>query len=178
MKAPRRAMTPVRVLMYVGLGLLVFFALLIAVATVTVIADPEWTAEETPDVVVVTPAETAPAPSETPEDAPDLTVSYADIFREYAANELRAEGEYKGNRYRITAEINGMETGGLMNLTGGATLTMETRVDSTRVFFYAEFEKDQEDALKAVNVGDTITFEGECLSWGSWSDCVLVEEAE
>lgn len=50
---------------------------------------------------------------------------------------------------------------------------METRVDNTIVFFYAEFEKDQEETLKTVNVGDEITFEGECLSAGSWVECEL-----
>ena len=69
-----------------------------------------------------------------------------------------------------------MATGGLKNLTGGATLTMEKKVGKTIVFFYAEFEKEQEDALKTINVGDTITFEGTCLSAGSWSDCELVTE--
>ena len=53
---------------------------------------------------------------------------------------------------------------------------METRIDDTIVFFYAEFEKDQEDALKNVNVGDTITFNGTCLSAGSWTDCELITE--
>lgn len=100
-------------------------------------------------------------------------VTYDEIYREYKSNELRADDAYKNNRYTITATINGMATGGLLNWSGGATLTMETRVDNTIVFFYAEFEKDQEDALKGVSVGDTITFEGECLSAGSWVDCEL-----
>lgn len=41
---------------------------------------------------------------------------------------------------------------------------------------FAEFERGQEEALKAVNVGDTITFEGECLSAGTWVDCEIVTE--
>ena len=69
-----------------------------------------------------------------------------------------------------------MTTGGILNLTGGATLTMETRIDNTIVFFYAEFERDQEEALKTVNVGDTITFDGTCISAGNWEDCELILE--
>jgi len=38
----------------------------------------------------------------------------------------------------------------------------------------AEFERDQEEALKNIKVGDEITFEGTCYSAGSWSDCELV----
>lgn len=101
-------------------------------------------------------------------------VTFSEIYNEYKANELRADELYKNNRYVITGEVNGMETGGLLNWSGGATLTMETRVGNTRVFYYAEFEKEQEDALKTINVGDTITFEGECLGAGSWADCKLI----
>ena len=36
------------------------------------------------------------------------------------------------------------------------------------------FEKEQEEALKQVVVGDTITFEGTCLSAGAWTDCEIV----
>lgn len=102
-------------------------------------------------------------------------VDYAEIYQAYKENELRADDTYKNNRYRITAEINGMSTGGLFNLTGGATLTMETRIGNTIVFFLAEFEKEQEELLKTVNVGDTITFEGECLSDESWVKCEIIK---
>lgn len=106
---------------------------------------------------------------------PVQTVTFKDIYLAYEENELRADDTYKNNRYVITARVNGMSTGGLFNLTGGATLTMETRVDNTIVFFYAEFEKEQEEALKTINVGDEITFEGECLSAGTWVDCELIQ---
>lgn len=103
-------------------------------------------------------------------------VSFEEIYHEYNDNELRADDKYKKNRYRITAKVNGMATGGLLNLAGGATLTMEKKVGKTIVVFYAEFEKEQEDNLKQINVGDTITFEGECLSAGSWIECEIVVE--
>ena len=96
------------------------------------------------------------------------------FYKDYKANELVANDQYRYNRYRVTAEISGMETGGLLNLTGGATLTMTTKVDNTVVVFLAEFEKDQEEALKTINVGDTITFEGKCLGAGNWSECELL----
>lgn len=119
----------------------------------------------------------APAEEETPgEDEVDLSVTYDEIYKAYKENELVADDLYQYNRYRITAEINGMSSDGLFNMTGGATLTMEKRVGNTRVFFYAEFEKEQEEALKTIKVGDTITFEGECLSAGMWSDCELITE--
>ena len=103
-------------------------------------------------------------------------VEFDEIYRAYKENELRADDTYQYNRYRITAEVNGMSTGGLLNLTGGATLTMEKKVGNTYVFFYAEFEKEQEEKLKQINVGDTITFEGKCLSAGSWSECEIITD--
>lgn len=101
-------------------------------------------------------------------------VSFDEIYRAYKENELRADDTYKNNRYKITAKVNGISTGGLLNLTGGATLTMEKKVGNTIVFFYAEFGKEQEDKLKTISVGDTITFGGECLSSGSWTECEII----
>ena len=100
--------------------------------------------------------------------------SFEEIYKAYNDNELVADDLYKGRRYEITATINGMETGGLMNMTGGATLTMEKKIGNTIVVFLAEFERDQEEALKNIKVGDEITFEGTCYSAGSWSDCELI----
>lgn len=102
----------------------------------------------------------------------DISVTYDEIYREFKRNELNAKDLYNNNRYQITAKINGMETGGLLNLTGGATLTMEYKVDNTIVFFLAEFEKEQEESLKQISVGDTITFIGTCYD-GTFSDCEL-----
>lgn len=102
----------------------------------------------------------------------DTSVTYDEIYSEFKRNELNAKDLYNGKRYQITAKINGMETGGVLNLTGGATLTMEYKVDNTIVFFLAEFEKEQEDTLKQISVGDTVTFIGTCYN-GTFSDCEL-----
>lgn len=118
------------------------------------------------------PVESEPQTSE--ETSAVGTVTFDEIYQAYKENELVADDLYQHNRYRVTAKINGMTNDGLFNLTGGATLTLETKVDNTIVFFYAEFEKEQEENLKTVKVGDTITFEGKCLDAGNWSECELV----
>lgn len=118
------------------------------------------------------PAESEPQTSE--ETSAVGTATFDEIYYAYKENELVADDLYQYNRYRVTAKINGMTNDGLFNLTGGATLTLETKVDNTIVFFYAEFEKEQEENLKTVKVGDTITFEGKCLDAGNWSECELV----
>lgn len=105
-------------------------------------------------------------------DTIDTSVAFADIYREFKRNELNAKDLYNGKRYEITAKINGISSSGLLNLTGGATLTMEQQVDSTIVFFTAEFEKEQEEVLKELSVGDTITFIGTCYG-GNFTDCEI-----
>lgn len=117
-------------------------------------------------------AESEPQTSE--ETSAVGTATFDEIYQAYKENELVADDLYQYSRYRVTAKINGMTNDGLFNLTGGATLTLETKVDNTIVFFYAEFEKEQEENLKTVKVGDTITFEGKCLDAGNWSECELV----
>ncbi len=101
-------------------------------------------------------------------------VTFEEVYRAYKENELAADEKYKGNRYKVTGQITGLSSSGLLNLTGGATLTMQTNVGGTIVIYIAEFEKDQEDALKQIKVGDTITLEGTCGSSGYWYDCELV----
>ena len=118
------------------------------------------------------PVESEPQTSE--ETSVVGTATFDEIYHAYKENELVADDLYQYNRYRVTAKINGMTNDGVFNLTGGATLTLETKVDNTIVFFYAEFEKEQEENLKTVKVGDTITFEGQCLDAGNWSECELV----
>lgn len=101
-------------------------------------------------------------------------VTFEDIYLAYKENELVADDKYHGNRYEITARVDAITTSGLMNLTGGATLTMDTVVNGITVYFIAEFEKDQEDALKKIKVGEYITFKGTCLSAGMWEDCEII----
>lgn len=96
---------------------------------------------------------------------------FKEIYKAYQKNSLTAEDKYEGNRYEITAKVYEMDTDGLFNLTGGAILTMKTSVGNTIVFFYAEFERDEEDWLRTIEVGDTITFEGTCSNWSYWTDC-------
>lgn len=130
-------------------------------------------------ILMSPPMESSPAESEpqTSEETSAVgTATFDEIYQAYKENELVADDLYRYNRYRVTAKINGMTNDGLFNLTGGATLTLETKVDNTIVFFYAEFEKEQEENLKTVKVGDTITFEGKCLNAGNWSECELVVE--
>lgn len=66
-----------------------------------------------------------------------------------------------------------METGSFLGLAGNVTtLTMETKVDNTVVFFLARFNEEQRESLKEVAVGDTITFVGKCHN-GTFSECEL-----
>lgn len=106
----------------------------------------------------------------------DLSVDYKDIYLLYKKNEIRANEKYEYNRYRVKAKVNKIDTDGMFNMTGGATLTMQCKVNNTIVLLSAEFEKDQEKNLKNIDVGDTIIFEGKCLSSQVWSECIIIDE--
>lgn len=104
------------------------------------------------------------------------TISFSELYRAYKENEIVADETYKGNRYRVTGEIVGISNDGLLNMGGGATLTVNVELDEVIVVLIATFEKGQIESLKSVKVGDTITFAGKCLSYGSWSECELILE--
>jgi hypothetical protein len=105
----------------------------------------------------------------------DLTVTFDEIYNTYKRNELLADDLYGGNRYRITAIVKDIESDGIFNLTGGATLNLRVEVGDALAVLLAEFEEDQEDALKKIAIGDTVVFEGTCVSAGAWTDCMIVE---
>ena len=147
---------------YLWCGIIIFIAVFIcAFVLVSALMNPSSSESET----------------QTAEETSEVgTATFDEIYYAYKENELVADDLYQYNRYRVTAKINGMTNDGLFNMTGGAMLTLETKVDNTIVFFYAEFEKEQEENLKSVKVGDTITFEGKCLDAGNWTECELIVE--
>lgn len=102
-------------------------------------------------------------------------VTFDEIYRAYKDNELRANEKYQNKRYRVTAKVYSISAGSLLGFGGGATLALETTVDGTYVIMIAVFGKDQEAALKEINTGDMITFEGKCLSSLSWDNCEIVK---
>lgn len=104
------------------------------------------------------------------------SVSFSELYHAYKENEIVADDIYKGNRYQVTGEIVGISNDGLLNIGGGATLTVNVELDEAIVVLIATFEKGQIESLKSVKVGDTITFAGKCLSYGSWSECELILE--
>lgn len=103
-------------------------------------------------------------------------VSFDELYWAYKDNEIVADEKYEGNRYYVTGEIAGINNGGILNIGGGATLTVNVQVDNITVVLIATFDDTQIENLKTVKVGDTITFAGKCLSYGSWSDCELILE--
>lgn len=102
-------------------------------------------------------------------------VSYEEIYKAFKNNTIVAEDTYNDKYFAVTAKINGMKTGGVFELEKNVTtLTMETQVDNTIVFFLAKFDEEQRESLKSVSVGDTISFIGKCND-GTFSECELDE---
>ena len=102
--------------------------------------------------------------------------SFKEIYKAYRKNELRADEMYEHNRYKVKAKVNGMTDDGLLNFDKSIKLTLETKIDNTIVFFYADFGKEEAGNLKKIDVGDTIVFEGECLDAYNWAECKIVNK--
>lgn len=102
--------------------------------------------------------------------------SFKEIYKAYRKNELRADEMYEHNRYKVKAKVNGMTDDGLLNFDKSIKLTLETKIDNTIVFIYADFGKEEATNLKKIDVGDTIVFEGECLDAYNWVECKIVNK--
>lgn len=106
---------------------------------------------------------------------PQEVVTFDEIYKAYKENELRADDKYKGNRYRITCTVYDIGDGGLNGLFGDLSVSAYTYSGNTKCVLWCTFdEKTQREGLSKVNMGDEITFEGYCSSWGNWYDCELV----
>lgn len=89
------------------------------------------------------------------------TIDFDTVYKEYKANEVRAEETYGKKRYRVVGNVNALTDDGLMNLMGGVTVTLTRKVGNTTVFFFASFPKDQKEKIMQINAGDDITIVGE-----------------
>lgn len=89
------------------------------------------------------------------------TIDFDTVYKEYKANEVRAEETYGKKRYRVVGNVNALTDDGLMNLMGGVTMTLTRKVGNTTVFFFASFPKDQKEKIMQINAGDDITIVGE-----------------
>lgn len=89
------------------------------------------------------------------------TIDFDTVYKEYKANEVRAEETYGKKRYRVFGNVNALTDDGLMNLMGGVTVTLTRKVGNTTVFFFASFPKDQKEKIMQINAGDDITIVGE-----------------
>ncbi|MBQ8766547.1 MAG: hypothetical protein IJZ16_07060 [Clostridia bacterium] len=107
---------------------------------------------------------------------PEEVITFEEIYTDYQRNELAADDKYKGNRYKITGTIQTVNDGGLNGLFGELSVTVIAYANGTQCFLWCTFDEEtQRDALTKVSMGDTITFEGTCESWGNWHDCEIVE---
>ena len=103
-------------------------------------------------------------------------VAFEEIYAAYKNNELSADDKYKGNRYSLTVQVRDIQStdDSLLYWDNEIVIEFEIMVGNTHVVGEALFEKEQRDALKDINVGDTITFIGVCRSAGAWINCELV----
>lgn len=99
---------------------------------------------------------------------------FLEIYNAFEENELVANDTYKGNRYTMFGTIETITEEGLANQVFneiGVTITLKANGDEYLLF--CKFEESERDKLKRYVPGDAIKFNGVCVKWGSWNDCVI-----
>lgn len=105
----------------------------------------------------------------------DASTLFHEIRAAYKNNELSADDTYKGNRYTIIGQFDGVSEDGIFNtLLNEINVTVKVMDGNTPCYVFCSFDADiWREKLTELNKGDEMIIEGECYSWGSWSDCEL-----
>lgn len=106
----------------------------------------------------------------------EQTVTLDKLYEEFENNELRAKDLYGGQYFIVDGTMEGIEDSGLLNIGGGATLTVKHESKYGNMYLIATFNKINVEPLKQLNKGDYVKIYGKCISWGTWSDCQLIIE--
>lgn len=102
-------------------------------------------------------------------------LDFAEMVSEYLANEIRAKETYKDNRYKIVAEVTGIEQAGLREGYFGYNVDMVIHLDDEDFSICANFQSDLKDEVMKLNIGDTLTFTGKCVAPELWHNCTIVK---
>lgn len=105
--------------------------------------------------------------------AVDTTTGYRKIYDAFCENELVAKETYKGNRYRISGEIDSIDSVG----NEGCLVIAVDVGDTFPVWVYAYFDKSETESLKALKSGQQVSVDGECTGKITFDHCTLVKGA-
>lgn len=105
--------------------------------------------------------------------AVDTTTGYRKIYDAFCENELVAKEAYKGNRYRISGEIDSIDSVG----NEGCLVIAVDVGDVFPVWVYAYFDKSETESLKALKSGQQVSVDGECTGKITFDHCALVDGA-
>jgi len=102
--------------------------------------------------------------------------NFIEIKKAYGVNSLSADDKYKGNTYTLYGELSTIKDDGIVNkLLDSIGVTMVFRDGTSINYAFCYFKADQRDKLATYQKGEYILFQGECSSWGNWSNCEIIE---
>lgn len=101
----------------------------------------------------------------------DAETSYRKIYEAFCENEIVAKEVYKGNRYRISGEIDSIDSIG----DEGYLIIAVDVGDDYPVWVYAYFDKRETESLKALKSGQQVSVDGECTGKITFNHCRLTE---
>ncbi len=101
-------------------------------------------------------------------------LDFSEMVSEYRTNEIRAKDTYHDNRYKITAEVVGIEQAGLREGYSGYNVEMIIVLDDEEFDLCANFQSDLKDEVMELSIGDILTFTGKCVAPELWYNCTIV----
>lgn len=103
-------------------------------------------------------------------------VDMSKMYKAYDKNELTADDKYKGNYYTFTGSFQTVKDDGLVNeVFDEIGVVVSVKTNTKKLIIVCKFDDTERDNLKKFSKGDIIEINGKCLSWGSWTDCKVVE---
>mgnify|MGYP007008497152 CR=1 FL=1 len=100
----------------------------------------------------------------------DTETGYRKIYEAFCENEIVAKELCKGNRYRISDEIDSIDS---IGDEGYLTIAVDVGEDYP-VWVYAYFDKEETEGLKALKSGQQVSVDGECAGKITFDHCTLV----
>lgn len=101
--------------------------------------------------------------------AVDTETGYRKIYEAFCENEIVAKELYKGNRYRISGEIDSIDS---IGDEGYLTIAVDVG-EYYPVWVYAYFDKEETESLKALKSGQQVSVDGECTGKITFDHCTL-----
>ena len=107
------------------------------------------------------------------EDQTDL--DFDTYLADYDAGVSAANKKYQGLTVTLTGEVTSKTANAVMSVSDETSVLLKKTVNGENLSIVARFNKEDMSALKEVNVGDVLTFTGECSNELNFKNCKVLD---